>query len=134
MLHRARGLGLKAMVYEAAPSVGGTWYWNRYPDARVDVESQEYSYSFSEELSREWKWSERYAFAGVSQPCGRPIRPAPGHSSQHQGGISRVRRVWHVTDNKGGVLTARFVIMATGCLSKPQVPHFPGLDRFEGEV
>ena len=61
MLHRMRGLGLNARVYEAGADVGGTWYWNRYPGARVDIESQEYSYSFSEELEREWKWTERYA-------------------------------------------------------------------------
>src|SRR5262245_13482814 len=64
MLHRTRILGLSARVFDAAGGVGGTWYWNRYPGARVDVESQEYSYSFSPELEEEWAWSERYA----SQP------------------------------------------------------------------
>src|SRR3954464_16094733 len=62
MLHRVRDvLGLSAKVFEAGDGVGGTWYWNRYPGARVDVESQEYSYSFDEALEREWKWTERYA-------------------------------------------------------------------------
>ncbi len=61
MLHRARGLGLDAVVVEAADGVGGTWWWNRYPGARCDVESVEYSYSFDEELQQEWEWSERYA-------------------------------------------------------------------------
>src|SRR5580692_7933403 len=64
MLYRLRGLGLSARVYEAGGGVGGTWFWNRYPGARCDVESLEYSYSFSEELEREWQWTERYA----SQP------------------------------------------------------------------
>jgi cyclohexanone monooxygenase len=64
MLHRLRGLGLSARVYEAGDGVGGTWYWNRYPGARCDVESMDYSYSFSEELQQEWSWTERYA----SQP------------------------------------------------------------------
>src|SRR3954449_12915526 len=64
MLHRLRGLGLSARVYEGGAGVGGTWYWNRYPGARCDVESMDYSYSFSEELQQEWRWSERYA----SQP------------------------------------------------------------------
>ena len=64
MLHKLRGLGLSARIFEAADGVGGTWYWNRYPGARVDIESQEYSYSFSDELADEWTWSERYA----SQP------------------------------------------------------------------
>src|SRR5262249_6217402 len=64
MLHRLRGLGLRARVFEAGDGVGGTWYWNRYPGARCDVESMDYSYSFSEALQQEWKWTERYA----SQP------------------------------------------------------------------
>src|SRR3982074_912814 len=61
MLHRLRGLGLSVRVYEQGGDVGGTWYWNRYPGARCDVESMQYSYSFSEELQQEWDWSERYA-------------------------------------------------------------------------
>src|SRR6266508_851589 len=61
MLHRLRGLGLSALVYEAGRGVGGTWYWNRYPGARCDVESMDYSYSFSDELQQEWRWTERYA-------------------------------------------------------------------------
>ena len=61
MLHRLRGLGLSARVYEAGGGVGGTWYWNRYPGARCDIESMDYSYSFSDELQQEWQWTERYA-------------------------------------------------------------------------
>src|ERR1700735_5584541 len=61
MLHKLRGLGLSVRIFEAGERVGGTWYWNRYPGARVDIESQEYSYSFSDELADEWTWSERYA-------------------------------------------------------------------------
>src|SRR6266542_1883613 len=64
MLHRLRGLGLTARVFEAGKGVGGTWYWNRYPGARCDVESMDYSYSFSDDLQQEWRWTERYA----SQP------------------------------------------------------------------
>src|SRR6201996_344414 len=61
MLHRLRGQGLKVRVYEQGGGVGGTWYWNRYPGARCDVESMQYSYSFSDELQQEWDWSQRYA-------------------------------------------------------------------------
>src|SRR6266568_3833400 len=61
MLHRLRGLGFTARVYEAGSGVGGTWYWNRYPGARCDVESMQYSFSFSDEIQREWKWSQLYA-------------------------------------------------------------------------
>src|SRR5260370_34173251 len=64
MLDRRRGLGFSVRVYEQGSGVGGTWYWNRYPGARCDVESMQYSYSFSDELQQEWDWSERYA----SQP------------------------------------------------------------------
>ena len=61
MLHKLRGLGLSARVIEAGTDVGGTWYWNRYPGARCDIESMEYSYSFDAELEQEWRWTERYA-------------------------------------------------------------------------
>src|SRR5436305_10252703 len=61
MLHRLRGLGLRARVLERGSGVGGTWFWNRYPGARCDIESIDYAYSFSEELLGEWSWSERYA-------------------------------------------------------------------------
>lgn len=60
MLYRLRNLGMTSIVYEAGSEVGGTWYWNRYPGARCDVESMEYSYSFSPELEQEWEWTERY--------------------------------------------------------------------------
>ena len=61
MLHRLRGLGMSAVVFDVAAGVGGTWYWNRYPGARCDVESMQYSYSFSDELQQEWQWSEVFA-------------------------------------------------------------------------
>src|SRR5688572_7181061 len=61
MLYRLRQLGLSVRVYEAGSGVGGTWFWNRYPGARCDIESMDYSYSFSPELQQEWKWTERYA-------------------------------------------------------------------------
>src|SRR5688572_17271978 len=61
MLHRARQVGLRPQVLEAGSGVGGTWYWNRYPGARCDVESMEYSYSFDDDLQQDWAWSERYA-------------------------------------------------------------------------
>ena len=61
MLKRCRELGLSAQVIEAGGGAGGTWYWNRYPGARCDVESMTYSYSFSDELQQEWTWTERYA-------------------------------------------------------------------------
>ena len=73
MLYRVRGLGLSARVFEAGSGVGGTWFWNRYPGARCDVQSMEYSYQFSEELQQEWEWTERYA----SRERGAALRDAP---------------------------------------------------------
>ena len=61
MLHKVRQMGMTARVFEAGNGVGGTWFWNRYPGARCDIESMEYSYQFSDELAQEWEWSERYA-------------------------------------------------------------------------
>ena len=60
MLHRLRAMGLTARVYERGDGVGGTWYWNRYPGARCDLESMEYSYSFDQDLEQEWNWAEKY--------------------------------------------------------------------------
>ena len=79
MLHKARQCGLRALVLEAGSGVGGTWYWNRYPGARCDVESMEYSYSFDEDLQQEWEWTERYAaqpeILATSNHVRRPVRP-----------------------------------------------------------
>ena len=61
LLHRLRGLGLSARVIEAGADVGGTWYWNRYPGARCDIQSVDYSYSFDPELDATWQWTEKYA-------------------------------------------------------------------------
>ncbi len=141
MLHRARGLGLNACVFEVGPSVGGTWYWNRYPGARVDVESQEYSYSFSPELEDEWQWSERYA----AQPellrylnhvadrfdLRRDIRLDTRVTEVVYD--SRSNR-WNVKTDKGDNVAARFCVMATGCLSAPKQIDIPGADAFKGEV
>lgn len=141
MLHRARGLGLSACVIEAADGVGGTWYWNRYPGARVDVESHEYSYSFSPELEAEWKWSERYA----AQPellrylnhvadrfdLRRDIRFETRVTSAS---FDEATNRWTVTTDRGDRISARYCVMATGCLSAPKKIDIPGADSFKGEV
>ena len=98
MLHRLRGLGLSARVFERAAGVGGTWYWNRYPGARCDVESLQYSYSFSRELEQEWDWSERYAAqpeilampstSRTASTCGRDIE----FDTRVDGGATSTRR------------------------------------------
>ena len=139
MLHRLRGLGCSARVYEAGDGVGGTWYWNRYPGARCDVESMDYSYSFSDELQQQWRWTERYA----SQPeilryinhvadrfdLRRDIRLSTRVTSAV---FDEATSRWTVETDRGERVSARFCIMATGCLSNAQVPKLPGLDSFQG--
>jgi cyclohexanone monooxygenase len=139
MLHRLRGLGLSARAYEAGDGIGGTWYWNRYPGARCDVESMDYSYSFSDELQQEWRWTERYA----SQPeilryiehvadrfdLRRDIQLATRVTSAV---FDETTSRWTIHTDRGDHVSAQFCIMATGCLSDAQVPDFKGLETFEG--
>jgi cyclohexanone monooxygenase len=138
-LHRLRGLGLSARVYEAGRGVGGTWYWNRYPGARCDVESMDYSYSFSDELQQEWCWAERYA----SQP---EILQYINHVADRfdlRRDIQLETRVtaavfdeatsrWAIETDRGDRVSARFCVMATGCLSDAQVPDIKGRETFAG--
>ena len=141
MLHRLRGLGMSARVFEAGSGVGGTWYWNRYPGARCDVESMQYSYSFSPDLQQEWQWSELFA----SQP---EILRYANHVADRfdlrrdiqfdtrvtQARFDRAAHRWEVRTDRGDVVSARHCVMATGCLSNARVPDFPGLDRFSGKT
>lgn len=141
MLHRARGLGLAARVFEAGSGVGGTWYWNRYPGARCDIESLEYSYQFDERLQQEWRWSERFA----AQP---EILRYADHVADRFGLRSDIQlntrvvaahfdesaRRWRVHTEAGQQATAQFLVMATGCLSVPNKPALPGLERYAGAL
>jgi cyclohexanone monooxygenase len=141
MLHRLRGQGLSVRVYEQGGDVGGTWYWNRYPGARCDVESMQYSYSFSEELQQEWNWSERYA----PQPeiLGYANHVADRFKLRSDIQLNtRVDRVvfgerensWSVTTSDGRTVAARYVVLATGCLSNARMPDIKGLSDFKGRV
>lgn len=139
MLHKMRQLGLTARVYEAGDGVGGTWYWNRYPGARVDVESQEYSYSFSDELQDQWAWTERYAsqpelLRYINHVADRfELRRDIQLNTRVQSTIyDALSGLWTVTTDCGDPVSARFCIMATGCLSVPNEPNFPGQDQFQG--
>ncbi len=139
MLHRVRQLGLTARVFEAGDGVGGTWFWNRYPGARVDIESLEYEYSFSPELAEEWSWSERYAtqpellrylnFVADRFDLRRDIQLETRVTSAHFD--ERTAR-WAVATDRGETVSARYCVMATGCLSVPKEPDFPGVDSFKG--
>lgn len=138
-LYKMRALGLSAQVFELGDGVGGTWYWNRYPGARCDVESMQYSYQFSDELQQEWEWSERYS------PQAEILRYLDHVADRFdlRRDIQFETRVtaavfheetgrWTVETDRGDRLSARFCIMATGCLSSTNLPDFPGLDDFEG--
>jgi len=141
VLHSLRGAGLRAIVFEGGDDVGGTWYWNRYPGARCDVESVEYSYGFSKELQQEWNWTERYA--------GQPeiLRYA-----QHVADRFDLRRDirfgtrvtaavfdersarWQVKTDRGDDVSAQYLIMATGCLSSANLPAIDGIAAFTGQI
>ena len=151
MLHRARQLGLSAQVIEAGSGVGGTWYWNRYPGARCDVESLEYSYGFDEALQQEWRWSERFAPQPEILAYARHVAHRFDLERDIRFNTRVIRAVfdeaasrWHVTarratsngeDEQGSApheVRAQFVVMATGCLSSANLPVIPGIDSFQG--
>ncbi|TYL44880.1 NAD(P)/FAD-dependent oxidoreductase [Nocardioides sp. BGMRC 2183] len=140
MLHKLRGLGMSAVVFEAADDVGGTWYLNRYPGCRCDVESMHYSYSFDEELEQEWEWTEKYPaqpeiHAYLSHVADRHdlrkdiVLNTRVTSAHYDEGSGR----WAVTTDSGETVDAQFVISAVGCLSTPKAPEIPGLDDFAGD-
>ena len=141
MLHRLRGLGLQVQVLEAGSDVGGTWYWNRYPGARCDVPSMEYSYSFSEALQQEWDWTEVMAAQpeileyarhvadrfGLRESISFDTRVTAAHYDE-------ASRQWRVSTEAGTHYQAQFCIMATGCLSVPNTPVIEGADSFAGPI
>jgi cation diffusion facilitator CzcD-associated flavoprotein CzcO len=137
--YRAQQDGLTVHGFEAASDVGGTWYWNRYPGARCDVESVDYSFSFDDALQQEWTWSERFA----TQPeILSYLRHAAGRFGLYDlfsfdERVTSVRYgdgAWTVTTAGGRSVRGRFVVLATGSLSVPNRPAIPGADEFAGEV
>ncbi len=139
LLHKLRKMGMTTQVFEAGDGVGGTWYWNRYPGARCDAESMAYSYSFDEDLEQDWEWTERYA----TQPeilkymnhvaerfdLNRDIKFNTRVTGAH---FQDESKRWLVKTDQGDEVTAKFCIMATGCLSTPQDPDIPGVKDFAG--
>jgi len=139
LLHRLRPMGLSVKVVEAGTDVGGTWYWNRYPGARVDVESMQYSYQFDEALQQEWQWTETYAPQPELLKYARHVSERFDlrrdiqfetriAKASYDAGAAR----WALEAEDGTVFDARFVVMATGCLSKPNWPHIEGIHDFAG--
>ena len=140
VLHRLREMGLRVRVFEAGSGVGGTWFWNRYPGARCDIESMEYSYSFSDELQQEWKWPERY---GTQSEILRYINHVAERFDLLRDIQLNTRVVsavfdaqanrWTVTTDKGEAVSANYCVMASGNLSTPRVPNFNGIESFQGK-
>jgi cyclohexanone monooxygenase len=141
MLYRLKQQGLHARVFEAGSGVGGTWFWNRYPGARCDIPSMEYSYQFSDELQQEWEWSEKYATQGEILQYANHVAERFGllddiqfNTKVEQAVYREAEKSWHVTLAGGASVNAHYVIMATGCLSVPNFPNIKGLDSFSGNV
>jgi cyclohexanone monooxygenase len=139
-LHRLRRLGFKAKAFEAGSGVGGTWFWNRYPGARCDVESLEYSYAFDNDLQQEWHWPERYGNQSeilqyINHVADRfdLRKDVQLNTRVSAADFDPGRNIWTVKTDKGDVVTAPFCIMATGNLSTPRVPDFKGIERFKGK-
>lgn len=140
MLHRLREAGFATRVFEAADNVGGTWYWNRYPGARCDVESIYYNYTFSEELLDEWTWSSKYAeqpeiLSYINYVADKfDLRKDIQFKTRVQTAVfdEKTNR-WNVQLSNGESVSAQYFITAVGCLSASNVPKFKGLEHFKGE-
>jgi cyclohexanone monooxygenase len=141
MLHSLRQQNLSTVVFERGNGVGGTWFWNRYPGARCDVESIDYSYSFSPELEQEWEWTERY-------PTQPEILKYLNHVADRfdlrssieletevtEAAFDDEANRWSVTTHRGETVRAKYVVMATGCLSNGRIPDFDGMESYAGEI
>jgi cation diffusion facilitator CzcD-associated flavoprotein CzcO len=140
MLHRLRQMGFSVRVIEAGNGVGGTWFWNRYPGARCDVESLEYSYQFSPELQQEWEWSERYAAQPELLRYAEHVVDRFDLARDIQLGTHVTTATFDETANRWaietdkGACSATFCVMATGCLSSTNTPKFEGLNEFRGRA
>ncbi|MGR3782045.1 MAG: flavin-containing monooxygenase [Albimonas sp.] len=141
MLHRLRRQGLAAKILESADGVGGTWYWNRYPGARCDILSVDYSYSFDKELQTDWQWSERYAKQSEILEYLNHVadrfdlrRDIRFETRVAQAAWDDAAGLWRIATEDGETLTCRHYVMATGCLSVPKDNEFDGIEAFGGEV
>jgi cation diffusion facilitator CzcD-associated flavoprotein CzcO len=138
-LHRLRELGMSVHVFEAGSDVGGTWYWNRYPGARFDSESYSYGYSFSPELLAEWDWTEHFSPQPETLRYLQHVadrfdlrRDITFEARVRAARWADLEREWTVEIDGGTTATARFLVLAVGALSIPNLPDIPGLDRFAG--
>ncbi len=141
LLHRLRKAGFTTVAVDEASDVGGTWYWNRYPGARCDIQTIDYSYTFDPELESAWKWSEKYAtqpeilrylgFVADRYDLRRDIR---FHTKVTAATWDQAAERWRLTTDNGAAISCRYYIMATGCLSSPKPPEIEGVKDFKGEI
>ena len=140
-LYKFRGMGLKTVGIEAGDDVGGVWYWNRYPGARCDLMSIDYSYGFSAEIQQEWTWSEQFAaqpeilaYANFVADRLDLRKDFKFNTRVTSARWDEEQNVWRATTDAGEVLEAPYCVMATGPLSIPKDPDIPGIERFKGEL
>lgn len=141
LLHQCHGLGLSVVAFDVADDVGGTWYWNRYPGARCDVPTTDYSFSFDPDIDKEWTWSEKYAtqpeilrylqFVAARYDLRRDIE----FSTRIEAAVwDEEGQRWRVRTDHDDEVVCRFFVMASGCLSMPKAPEVDGANDFEGDV
>ncbi|MEY2472424.1 MAG: hypothetical protein QOK28_1753 [Actinomycetota bacterium] len=140
MLHKLRQLGFSARAFEVGDGVGGTWFWNRYPGARCDTESMEYSYGFDDDLQQEWHWTERYATQPEIERYANHVadrydlrKDITFETRVTSATFDETDHTWRVQTDRGDDVVARYVVFATGCLSSANMPDFEGADTFAGE-
>jgi acetone monooxygenase len=138
-LHRLRGLGLNVHGFEAGTGVGGTWYWNRYPGARTDSASEVYQFWFSDELLRDWNWSERFPAQEETERYLNfvadrlKLRPLISFSNKVTAARwNEAAKAWDITTDKGESVRSRYLLSCLGPLSEPKVPPFKGHQKFKG--
>jgi cyclohexanone monooxygenase len=139
-IKRLRDAGFKVQAFEAGDGIGGTWYWNHYPGARVDLECWDYSYSFSQELQDEWDWTEKYPTAQelmrylsyVAKKF-KLIDHIQFNTHVKAASFLEIENLWLITTSDGKRTKCRFFVPATGVLSSPKPPEIPGIDTFKGE-
>ena len=140
-LHRLRDMGLSVRALEAGEGVGGTWYWNRYPGARCDVLSIDYSYSFDNNIQQQWDWTERFAaqpeilaYANFVADTLDLKRDIQFKTRAKTISYDDARHLWRVETDAGELFETTYCIMATGPLSIPKGLDIPGAGSFVGET
>ena len=141
LLYRLRKAGFSTRVFERGGDVGGTWYWNRYPGARCDVESLQYSYSFDEQLQQDWHWPEKFsaqpdilAYANHVADRFNLKKDIEFNIEVKASWFDENLKTWKITTNTGEEINAKYFIMATGCISTTQIPNIKGLSDYVGNT